>query len=321
MLAFRARPAALPELELGTWCRGGWRRRLGRRLALVARIPSRVLPARMVDEVAFWSGVRAAATPREWQRVTRSYVVLCYHRLLGEAIPGQERMDVSPAALSAQLRLLRLLGWRALTPSDMLHFHLDGLAVLPRRRFVLTADDGFAEAITELTHHRAHHPQVFAVTGAVGERAYWLGDAPVASWEALRRLQVVGALVGSHARRHVPLDTLDREAIDTELVSSLADLRAEVEVPIPVLAYPHGRNDARVRESARAAGYELAYTTAQGRNGAGTDRWALRRVEPKIWDSTLSFGWKVLTAESPPSAWERRLVNRWRRTRQPGGPG
>ena len=85
-----------------------------------------------------------------------------------------------------------------------------------------------------------------------------------------------------------------------------------------MLAYPHGRHDDRVRRTARAAGYAVAYSTAQGRNGAGTDRWALRRVEPKMWDTLGSFGWKVLTAESPPGRWERRLVGRWQQGRERG---
>lgn len=310
----RAAPTSLSRVEAGSWFACGWRRRLLRRVAL--RVPAGTgwLPERVRDDVGFWSGVRAEATATEWQRLTASsYVVLCYHRLAGTAEPGQERMDVSPVALRRQLRILHTLGWRALEPEAVIAFHTDPRAVLPRRRFVLTADDGFAEAIALLTRQARHHPQVFAVTGAVGGRAGWLGDAPMAGWSELRALRDAGGLVGSHARRHVPLDELDEPAIEQELAGSLADLREVLDVTTPLLAYPHGRHDARVRIAAERAGYELAYTTGQGRNGAGTDRWSLRRVEPKMWDSSLSFAWKVLTGESPPPAWERSLGRRWAR--------
>jgi peptidoglycan/xylan/chitin deacetylase (PgdA/CDA1 family) len=315
-LAARADPELLPELAVGAWFESGWRRRWVRRLALAVPVLVPRLPQRVQDEVAFWSGVRAAATEREWRRlVGSSYVVLCYHRTAGQALPGEERMDVKPEALRSQLRLLRRLGWRTLTPEQLLDFHLDPEGVLPRRRYVLTADDGFAEAVEEMAGHGEQRPQLFAVTGSVGGRATWLCDAPLASWQSLQQARAAGAVIGSHARRHLPLDTLEDHVIEEELSGSLADLRERLPVPVPVLAYPHGRHDQRVRQRARQAGYALAYTTAQGRNGAGTDRWSLRRVEPKMWDSTASFAWKVITGESPPGRWERRLVRRWERRR------
>ena len=314
LLAARGRPDLLPELPAGRWYDAGWRRLCVRRAAVAAAPLRRLLPPHIQADVAFWSGVRAAATRREWRRLTgSSYVVLCYHRTAGLALPGQQRMDVTPAALHRQLLLLRLLGWTPLQPAELVKFHDDPTAVLRRRRYVLTADDGFAEAVAAMTSHGDRHPQVFAVTEAVGGRGYWLGDAELAGWPELQSVQEAGGLVGSHARHHRPLDALTEDAIADELHGSWGDLRERLAPPIAALAYPHGRHDARVRRIAREAGYAFAYSTAQGRNGAGTDRWALRRVEPKMWDTTLSFVWKVLTAKSPPGRWEGRLVRRWHR--------
>lgn len=309
----RADPSLLPELQIGAWWIGGWRVRLTRRALLTGRVAPRRLPPRLLADLAFWSGVHEAATPVEWHRLTASsYVVLCYHRLSGEAKPGQERMDVAPQALDRQLRLLRALGWRVLPPEQALGFHRRPDAVLPRRRYVITADDAFAEAVHELTTRAVHRPQVFTVTGSLGGRATWLDDEPVATREELARLHTAGGEIGSHARRHLPLDTLTDDEIEAEVAGSLADLRDLVPVDVPLLAYPHGRHDPRVHAAAVKAGYDAAYTTAQGRNGAGTDRWCLRRVEPKVWDTPASFAWKVLTGESPPPRWERRLERRWR---------
>lgn len=312
----RADPTLLSQLQVGSWWVGGPKVRLVRRAALAVRLPTGRLPARVLADVAFWRGVRSAAAPREWRRLTASsYVVLCYHRLAGLAKPGQERMDVAPHALRRQLNLLRVAGWRPVSASDLVAFHTEPDAVLPRRRYVLTADDGFAEAINELSGHTGHLPQVFAVTQAVGTTAAWLGDEPLADWDDLRRLQAGGALVGSHARRHLPLDELDDDEVRMQVTASLADLREQMEVDVALLAYPHGRHDQRVLDATGEAGYAAAYTTAQGRNGAGTDRWCLRRVEPKAWDTLASFAWKVLTGESPPARWERRLTRRWQRRR------
>ncbi|HET9729394.1 MAG TPA: methyltransferase domain-containing protein, partial [Acidimicrobiia bacterium] len=83
------------------------------------------------------------------------------------------------------------------------------------------------------------------------------------------------------------------------------DIAVHLEQSGRTLAYPHGRYDARVRREAIRAEYEIAYATRPGRNGAGTDRWSLRRITPKAWDSRTSFAFKVLTGEPLPARWER----------------
>lgn len=313
---WRARPALLPELRLGSWFIAGWRARVLRRLALVTRLSPIFLPAPIAADTAFWAGVRRSARHNEWRRLTSShYVVLCYHRVAGLGLPGQERMDVHPRQLRAQVRLLRLCGWRPLSFDQLTAFHDGRLATLPRRSYVLTADDGFRDAVREVTQYSAAHPQIFAVTSEVGGVARWLGDAQLADWAELRDAARSGATVGSHARHHVRLDELSTGSATTELNTSLDDLRAQLGHPLPVIAYPHGAHNRTVRELARDAGYALAWTTRQGLNGAGTDPWCLRRVEPKIWDSSASYLWKVVTGESPPRRWEWRLVSRFRRMR------
>ena len=52
-----------------------------------------------------------------------------------------------------------------------------------------------------------------------------------------------------------------------------------------------------------AAGYSAAFTTQPGRNGAGIDRYCLRRIGPKDWDGHLGFLWKALSGEWLPRPW------------------
>ncbi len=310
-------PSLLPEVQAGSWWVAGWRSRWLRAALLSLPPAASSVSDRLAVDVAFWRGVRDSAPHALWRRLTASsYVVLCYHRLAGTFESGQERMDVAPAAFEHQMRVLRRLGWRPLSPAELLALHERPDAVMPRRRYVVTADDGFADAVETLAAHGDQHPQLFAVTRSVGGTADWLGEVPVADWASLRRFQSEGGHLGSHARRHVPLDEVPaRHLLDDELAGSLADLRAAVRVEEPLFAYPHGRHNLDVRARARAAGYRIAYTTRQGRNGPGTDQWCLRRVEPKAWDSTASFLWKVVTGESPPGRWERRLERRWQARR------
>lgn len=309
----RADPSLVTELEAGAWFNAAWRARLLRRLVvraraarLAARVPLGGLALRTAIDGAFWSGVRHAAGQAEWRRLARSsYVVLCYHRLAGEMKPGQEAMDLPPRLFKRQLRMLRLLGFRPLEAAEMARFHSEPHAWLPRRRYVMTADDGFRDNLGPLS--AAGGAQLFVPTSEVGGSAWWMDGEPIAAWEELARLEREGVAIGSHSRTHVPLTELGDAELREGLSASRRELAERLERPLAMLAYPHGSHGTGVREAAIAAGFDGAYTTRNGRNGAGTDRYCLRRVEPKAHDGLAGFAWKVLTAELLPRPWEERV--------------
>jgi peptidoglycan/xylan/chitin deacetylase (PgdA/CDA1 family) len=328
--AVRSDPSLLPDLQLGSWFDVHWRFRGLRRLAAraapavawVARVAPRPRLVATAVDAAFWAGVRAAATKREWHRFTRSsYAALYYHRVAGEGKPGQERIDISPARFARQLRLLGRLGFAPLSAEEIVAFHTDPDALLPRRAYALTVDDGFRDAVEALAARPEQRAQMFVCTNAVGSSADWAGGEPVAGWDEFVRLAESGAYVGSHGASHADLTSL--EAVEDELEESRRELERRLGSTVPLLAYPHGRRDDRVRRAAESAGYTAAYTTDPGRNGAGTSPYDLRRVGPKEWDSSLSFLWKALTGELVPARWERwllvraRLRSRWRRSSDP----
>jgi len=296
----RADPGLLSRLQLGTFFDASIRRRSARRAALALRIVRE-------PDVAFWDGVRSAATPAEWRRLTRSsYVVLYYHRV-AEPKAGQERLAVAPERFERQMRWLRRLRLRPLSVDELIGFHSDPAATLPPRAVVLCADDAFVDAVAALRRHVELRPIVFVPTGAVGRPAPWdwADGEPIASWQELRELVSAGGSVGSHARSHTPLPELDETALAAELEESLVELRRHVPGAAPLLAYPHGEHDAAVRAAAERTGYAAAFTTRAGRNGAGTDRYALRRIEPKGWNGAAGLAWKALTGDGVPWALER----------------
>jgi peptidoglycan/xylan/chitin deacetylase (PgdA/CDA1 family) len=319
--ALRVDASLLPELYVGSWFAVRWQHRLVRRYAIAAhRFWPRVfglLPRRRLLQLAvdatFWAGVRSAATAREWRRLTRScYTVLYFHRIAGERRPGEDRMDISPRRFARQMRLLARLRFRPLSASEVIAFHERHDAVLPRRSYVVTVDDGFRDAVEVLRSYGFLRAQVFVCTGAVGGEAYWAQGERLAGWSELEELSRMGAAVGSHARSHTVLPDLTAERLESELAGSRRDLAAHLRVSAPILAYPHGRHNEAVRTTAGRAGYHAAYTTQPGKNGAGTDPLILRRVGPKEWDSALSLLWKALTGELVPAPWDRLLIARAR---------
>jgi peptidoglycan/xylan/chitin deacetylase (PgdA/CDA1 family) len=310
----RTDPSLLPELQLGAFFHAYWLRRVLRRAVCRLGGIDALGHAGLLEaaaDAAFWRGVRSAATRREWDRLARSsYVVFYYHRIGQRGEPGEERLDVHPRRFERHLRWLRLLGFRPLTPEELIRFHSDPEATLPRRSFVLTADDAFQDAVSELRRHASLHPVVFVNTACAGGRAWWAYDEPVATWEELRAFAEAGGIVSSHARGHPRLTDLDQEALENELAGSLRELEAQIPQAPPLLAYPHGLHDERVRAVGAAAGYRAAFTTEPGRNGAGTDPYCLRRLGLKDWDGSTALLWKLATGELLPWAWERRR-RRW----------
>jgi peptidoglycan/xylan/chitin deacetylase (PgdA/CDA1 family) len=316
----RADPTLVPALQIGMFFSTSCRRRLVRRV--LSRIAPDVLLARLplvvAADVAFWRGVRSRATRREWERLTRSsYVVVYYHRVAGERKPTQQRRDVAPDRFERQINWLRRLRMRAVSAEDLIAFHSNADVTLPRRTFVLAADDGFRDALVALGRHTDLRPYLFVPTAAVGGNASWMDDEPLASWEELSDIASRGAEIGSHTRTHPSLPDLDGGALVEELQESLRELRARIPSARTLLAYPHGRSDGKVRAMTAAVGYDLAFSTDPGRNGAGTDPYRLRRVELKDWDGPLAVVWKALTGELFPWSVERWKfrVFAWRRAR------
>jgi peptidoglycan/xylan/chitin deacetylase (PgdA/CDA1 family) len=320
----RADATLVTELQVGGWFDADWRLRLLRRFAL--RLPWWLVRLalsgtstgiKVAADIAFWRGARGAATNAEWRRLTASsYVALVYHRLAGELKPGQETIDLAPERFSRQLGALRRFGFKSLQPRAALAFHEDPARVLPRRSFIVTLDDGTDDCFTSLLRHAGTGAQLFVPTRELGGRAHWLDDEPLLTWEDVRTLAAAGTHIGSHAQHHHRLAGRDLAGLVDELSGSLSDLRAEVDGSIDVVAYPYGAHDLNVRRASQASGFRAGYTTAKGRNGAGTDLYCLRRVSIHGADGVLAVLWKVVTGEGLPRAW---LGLRTRRDRLVGG--
>jgi polysaccharide deacetylase len=262
----RDEPALIPHHPAGSWFQASFVVRLLR--TLTTRVPRLVLAVagrsssatahRLAVDAAFWAGVRRGASRDVWRRLTSSYVAFICHRVVDERSPGEERMNITPGVFHRRLRLLRRLGWRPLDADELIAFHTGRRATVGARRFVLTLDDGFKDAVGESSRVGGVAPQLFVNTARVGGVADWWRETPLAGWDDLAAAVAAGCVVGSHAATHTPLVGLDAVDLDQQLAGSLAELRRRLPAAAPIVAYPNGGHDAAVRAAARAAGFALA---------------------------------------------------------------
>ena len=228
-------------------------------------------------------------------------VVLAYHAIedVDDAVIGD--WCVAPEHFERQIDALTDAGFTFVSLGDLLAA-LDGVP-LPARAALLTFDDAYASLLTAaapVLEARGIPAVVLVVSDQVGGWNEWdarrgAAKLPLLSAAELGELADRGWAIGAHSRTHAHLTQADDATLARELEQPLRDLRA-LGLPVePVLAYPHGEHDARVRAATRRAGYTAAFAL-EGRRPAGS-RFAVPRIEVRRDTTPESL---VATALQPP---------------------
>lgn len=206
----------------------------------------------------------------------RRPAVLTYHGV--QAVPAggdPARLLVSPDRLRAHIGLLRRMGYRFTTASELV-----GRAALPGEA-VLTFDDGFLNWLTELLpvlEQERVPATLYVCPGLWGQRH---ADVPGEPGRLLDRAQAAELAaspwveLGSHAMTHRDLRRLDDRTLRAELVDSRDAVEQLTGRACRTHAYPYGLHDARVVEAAGQAGYALAWDWLPG-------RWQRPLVAPRL---------------------------------------
>jgi peptidoglycan/xylan/chitin deacetylase (PgdA/CDA1 family) len=93
----------------------------------------------------------------------------------------------------------------------------------------------------------------------------WVGLLPsVMLWRAVRELQQVGHVIGSHTHTHPMLTACGTVALRNELTVSKQVLEQRLGVGIDSISIPGGRINARVLAACGEAGYKHVYTSHVG---------------------------------------------------------
>jgi glycosyltransferase involved in cell wall biosynthesis/peptidoglycan/xylan/chitin deacetylase (PgdA/CDA1 family) len=254
---------------------------LARARAGATDLPTRWAFARIRD-AQYWKGVHEkGGMPRPGEPT-----VLAYHAIEDVKDPVIGNWCVPPEQFEGHIDALTRAGAHWVGVGDLLA-HLDGHP-LPDSAVLLTFDDGYASLqkyAAPVLERRGIPASVFPVSDQVGGCNAWdvaagAATLPLLDTAQLQQLSERGWSIGAHTRTHAHLPQLSPAALRRELEDSLHELEQMGLPVVPVLAYPYGEHDARVRATTRRAGYAAGFALEGRRPSTGSrGRYAFPRIE------------------------------------------
>jgi peptidoglycan/xylan/chitin deacetylase (PgdA/CDA1 family) len=211
--------------------------------------------------------------------------ILMYHQIDTPPARGtpMRGMVVSPRRFAAQMGLLRRMGYRGLSMSELAPY-LNG----ERRGKVvgITFDDGYRNTLEHaLPILKAHGftATCYAVSRKLGgfndwDAALGVPQKPLMTASELADWVAAGMELGAHTRNHVDLSALPDEEARIEIQQSRSELESTIQAPVRHFCYPYGRFLPQHVDMVREAGYATAVTVRRGRAAGADDLLQLPRV-------------------------------------------
>ena len=208
--------------------------------------------------------------------------VLMYHSISPSPEPDPHRLRVHPDRLDRHLRLLRRLGLRGVSLTELVRAADRGAAA---GLVGLTFDDGYTDFLDSAVPVLQRHGMtgtVYVVAGRMGGQNEW-DTGPrfdIMTADQVRAVAAAGQEVGSHTLAHARLAGADPGVLAAEVGESRRVLEDVLQAEVASFCYPYGSYDAAAADAVRAAGYDNACVTGDYRPG---DRVTLPRcyVSPR----------------------------------------
>jgi peptidoglycan/xylan/chitin deacetylase (PgdA/CDA1 family) len=224
--------------------------------------------------------------------------VLCFHKLSRRFL--FEGTWTTPARFAAVVDRLRARGYTFIDEAQYLAA-LDAPPADRTQQIFLTFDDGYTDVhdlAWPLLSERGIPLHVFLVTDYAGRANDWdlsLGRPPFRhlEWSAVREMSARGVTFGSHTASHADLTRLTRAQALADLERSRKSIEDATGKPARTLSYPFGRYHATAQETARAVGFEAAFSLYPSHRNAITNRFALRRDAVYIIDPAAMIETKL----------------------------
>ena len=162
----------------------------------------------------------------------------------------------------------------------------------------ITFDDGYQGIASawRVLQEFGHPATCFVVPrfldGLSAPQKYWEAWKHL-GWDELGSLAAQGLAVGGHSFTHPDLRLCPGEQLEREVAGSRALLERRLGCDVNSFSYPHGRHDARVRDTVERAGYRLACTSRYCSNVPPVSPFAVGRTEVTGTDTLEDFRWKL----------------------------
>ena len=298
---YERHPGMLPRMPLGgaDAVSAGRVRQAAGRILLALRLPPDlvaafgfILPVRRLWKPwfalalrhAYWSGVRAAASPELWRQARSATLILGYHAF---AARGEKpsRFVTPERRFERQLAWLKRRGYNVISLGQYLEYRAS-YRFPPPKTVVLTIDDGYVDnaTIARPLLERVGLPATLFLISSSRHEEDRRTDAALAGRPLIdpaRARELLGERfeIGAHTRTHADLTAITVDAAWEEIAGSRQDLERDVKAPVPAFAYPYGAANPEVRELVEKAGYLGARGTQPGRNRPATPSFDLRWLE------------------------------------------
>jgi peptidoglycan/xylan/chitin deacetylase (PgdA/CDA1 family) len=190
---------------------------------------------------------------------------------------------VSVKNLHWQFRLLKWLGYKALSMSDLQPY----LSGQKKGKVVgLTFDDGYLDNWQQalpLLNKFGFSATCYMVSGQVGKNNHWaipknIVERPLMNLTQMREWQAAGNDIGCHTTSHAHLPQCGATELEQEILVSKQYLEQELDTTVAHFAYPYGEYDDKTVAAVAAAGFTTAVTTQRSRVLAGDKLLLLPRV-------------------------------------------
>jgi len=210
-------------------------------------------------------------------------IVLMYHRICADHAWRESEFVVMTSVFRAQMRFLASGNYYTPTMSEVLGWN-GRVPRTGRTPVVITFDDGYAETYENalpVLRELGFCAAVFPVLDLSQRFNSWDSipalRAPLLTPEDMREMEAAGIEFGSHTVTHPHLTRSTDAELADELSRSREILGSIVARPLPVLAYPYGDVDQRVKAAVREAGYSAALAVASGPLELQADPFEIRR--------------------------------------------
>jgi peptidoglycan/xylan/chitin deacetylase (PgdA/CDA1 family) len=201
--------------------------------------------------------------------------VLMYHYIRINPVASDRLgygLSVTPTDFAAQMEWLVQNGYHAVFPSELSAALTQG-APLPTKPIVLTFDDGYRDFYDQawpVLKRYGLKSSSAVITNDVDKADR--GDQTYMNWDMIRELDRSGMVeIASHTQSHPDLTRIPAAQRWAELSQSKDLIEQRLGHPCATFVYPSGRYDGATVADAKRAGYQIAFTTNNGKVRAPQD--------------------------------------------------